>query len=341
MLSRVKIQDTSFPTTRLAFAISRQYLSPERRSALIAAVEAAACPFESVTQTSKEDRRRATASLGVREAKSLRDALAVQAARLKTSKSFGIGATGAVHSKSGPPAAFAGAGAAEATPSTSLKRKSSRDSDASTEGPRKHSLTDAKDAILAASALTALTAGDKDGVQRKESKQFLPTEQVIDLDAFLWMAVDGWYEQAGEDQKELVAEYQAFDEDGNGRLSFEEFKRLIVACVGQPLPLSRVMALFEEVSELDGPESGDEVSAAAFATLCSSYGITPSPRETWPSQPTGVALVDAARRASFALSQAGSASVGGSLASGGAESGDDDVELAPEEEVQSMDMTGL
>ena len=39
----------------------------------------------------------------------------------------------------------------------------------------------------------------------------------------------------------------AYDDDGNGVLSFDEFEKLIVACVDRNLPANQIGELFDEV----------------------------------------------------------------------------------------------
>lgn len=104
---------------------------------------------------------------------------------------------------------------------------------------------------------------------------FREDARVVDVDDLLEICMKTWWEQVAHDAAQMKAVYHDFDSDGNGVLSFTEFKAIIAACCPDEVSLRDQMRMFKEVSSLDGPFSGDAVSAVAFAALCAKYGITP------------------------------------------------------------------
>jgi len=85
--------------------------------------------------------------------------------------------------------------------------------------------------------------------------------------------------------------YKAYDEDGNGVLSFAEFCAIIRDTVPGDVPQRKLVKMFKEVVEMDkqGGNHGvgecaqpgvgdDEVSPEAFAHLCRLHSISPTRR---------------------------------------------------------------
>jgi len=75
-------------------------------------------------------------------------------------------------------------------------------------------------------------------------------------------------------QQRLRKLYKHFDVDKSGQLEYGEFQLLVQACTDEVLPPRQLLNLFNEVNMLDGPGSGDAVSAEAFAYLCAQRGLT-------------------------------------------------------------------
>lgn len=79
-------------------------------------------------------------------------------------------------------------------------------------------------------------------------------------------------------QRAIETMYVEYDEDGNGVLSFPEFKNLMHAMMPMVEISDRQLTkMFQRVIEYDGAgrEFMDSVSPQAFAKLCDRYGIVP------------------------------------------------------------------
>jgi uncharacterized membrane protein YgcG/Ca2+-binding EF-hand superfamily protein len=105
----------------------------------------------------------------------------------------------------------------------------------------------------------------------------------IDVDTFLWLGYSAWEEQHQHNLSNLVNIFRAFDEDGDQRMGFEEFSKLMRYIGGRKPPSQiELQRMFREVSEdLVGVEDGGkqhltEQDLYVLAHVCLKHGVTAS-----------------------------------------------------------------
>lgn len=95
---------------------------------------------------------------------------------------------------------------------------------------------------------------------------------VVDVDDLMKLVVETFWEQQDDDSRRIEVMYHEYDEDGNGVLTYDEFRKIAAALAVEPMSEPKTLKLFNEVSMLDA--AVDFVSPAAFAHLCMVHGLT-------------------------------------------------------------------
>lgn len=103
---------------------------------------------------------------------------------------------------------------------------------------------------------------------------------VVDFDALLVALVRVWAAQVAENQAALRDLYFSFDKDGNGVLTFDEFKRCLVGLVPRSTAPRQLLHMFTEAIDVSKDGVEDSVTVQSFLALCAREGLAPNGGDT-------------------------------------------------------------
>jgi Ca2+-binding EF-hand superfamily protein len=120
---------------------------------------------------------------------------------------------------------------------------------------------------------------------KAKSTAKLGSQSVIDVDDAMHFVMTVYLEFNDKSRQELVSAIQAFDEDGDGKISFHEFKTFLGKCHSPYVPITErlISKLWMEMQEiLDKMEidaASPQLAAEVFASASMHYDIHPPPKD--------------------------------------------------------------